>query len=222
MSHALASASRWLVGSSSSSTSLPANRMRASSTRRRSPPDSTWSGRSSRSAARPRPAARLRASAVGRVAAVVAEALLGPGIAGHAALARVLLQLQAELLERDGRLVQARGRDEHVAHGGRHLEQAGQLGILGEVAEGALAYDGTGRRVAPRRRAPAAGWSCRRRCDRPGRPCRRARTVKPAPSTTRRPPTSTLNPRTCNTVDQGASQRPRPQPTSSPPVRSPA
>ena len=55
--------SRWLVGSSSSSTSLPAKRMRASSTRRRSPPDSTVMGRSTRSAPSPRPAAMRRTSA---------------------------------------------------------------------------------------------------------------------------------------------------------------
>src|SRR5437868_2978082 len=56
MSQDLASVSRWFVGSSSRSSSLPANRILASSTRRRSPPDSTLTGRSSRSGARPRPA----------------------------------------------------------------------------------------------------------------------------------------------------------------------
>ena len=62
MSHCLASTSRWLVGSSRSSRSLPAKRMRVSSTRRRSPPDSAVIGRSSRSAPRPRPAAMRRTS----------------------------------------------------------------------------------------------------------------------------------------------------------------
>ena len=95
------------MGSSSSSTSLPANRMRASSTRRRSPPDSTVSGRSSRSAPRPRPCGQGAGLAVGGVATVVLVALLGPGVAGDVGVARVLLQLQAQLLEPLGGLVEA-------------------------------------------------------------------------------------------------------------------
>uniref|UniRef100_A0A6J7Q5F8 Unannotated protein n=1 Tax=freshwater metagenome TaxID=449393 RepID=A0A6J7Q5F8_9ZZZZ len=57
-----ASTSRWFVGSSSSNTSEPANRIRDSSTLRRSPPDRSFTARSRRSAFRPRPAAIERAS----------------------------------------------------------------------------------------------------------------------------------------------------------------
>ncbi len=57
-----ASASRWLVGSSRRSSSLPPKRMRTSSARRRSPPESAPRCRSSRSARRPTPSASLRTS----------------------------------------------------------------------------------------------------------------------------------------------------------------
>ena len=57
-----ASTSRWLVGSSSNNMSLPANKMRASSTRRRSPPERTPSCKSRRSGLSPKPAAMERAS----------------------------------------------------------------------------------------------------------------------------------------------------------------
>ena len=61
-SQRLASASRWLVGSSSSSVVAWLSSTLASSTRRRSPPDRPDSGRSSPLAGMPRPAATRRAS----------------------------------------------------------------------------------------------------------------------------------------------------------------
>ena len=60
--HVFASMSKWFVGSSSSSVSLPLNKIRASSTRRRSPPERTPRARLNRSGLRPRPAAIARPS----------------------------------------------------------------------------------------------------------------------------------------------------------------
>ena len=83
MSHCLASLSRWLVGSSRRSASLPAKRIRVSSTRRRSPPESASIGRSRRSSLRPSPAAMPPDLRVRGVPAGVAELLLGDRRSGR-------------------------------------------------------------------------------------------------------------------------------------------
>ena len=179
------------MGSSSSSTSLPANRMRASSTRRRSPPESdaqrevdavrgqAEAGDDAAASARPR--SRRRCGSAPRP--VEKRSML--------ALGRVLLERQAQLLEPVGGLVEPATR-EHVAEGG-------------------------GRPSSPRRSGGPAGGSRARRCAAPmpaGRvvlaastfsrlvlpaPLRPTRptlspgaTVKLASDSTRRPPTSTL------------------------------
>ena len=80
MSHCLASMSRWFVGSSSRSRSLPAKRIRVSSTRRRSPPESAVIGRSRRSRREAEPGGDAPHLGVGRVPAGVAERVLGVAV----------------------------------------------------------------------------------------------------------------------------------------------
>ena len=99
MSQVLASLSRWLVGSSSSSTSLPAKRMRASSTRRRSPPDSTAEGQVDAVGAEAQAGDQLADLGLRRVAAEGREGVLGLGEAGDGPLGRVLLHGDAQLLQ---------------------------------------------------------------------------------------------------------------------------
>ena len=60
--HVFASMSKWFVGSSNNNVSLPLNKILASSTRRRSPPERTPSARLRRSGLIPSPAAIARAS----------------------------------------------------------------------------------------------------------------------------------------------------------------
>ena len=64
----------------------------------------------------------------------------------------------------------AAGQD--VLHGGAAVEHAFDAGVLRQVAEAARAEHRCRRRPVRRPRAPAAGWSCRRRCGRRDRPCR--------------------------------------------------
>ena len=182
------------MGSSRHSTSLPANRMRDSSTRRRSPPDSTPTGRSMRSRPDAEPGGERSGLAVGGVAAGRAEVLLGPGVAGHVALVGPLLHGDAQLLEALELLVDApSGQD--VRHGacGRRARRR----CAGPVA-------GSRRHRAADRRVPAAGSASPPRTRnrlvlpaplRPTRPTlSRGITVKSTDSTTRRPPTSTDSP----------------------------
>ena len=128
------------MGSSRSRTSLPANRMRASSTRRRSPPESTASGRSTRSPIDPEAGDERAHLRLRRVAAVGSERLLGAGEAGDVRVAGVLLHREAQLLDAHGRLIEAATR-QHVGQCGHAVEQAGDPRVLREVAERALAVD---------------------------------------------------------------------------------
>jgi hypothetical protein len=84
--------------------------------------------------------------ALGRVAAVHAELLLGLAEAGHGPLARVLLHLEAELLDAHERLVEPPA-GEDVLEGGGRLVDAVEAGVLGQVAEAAGAVDEAGRGV---------------------------------------------------------------------------
>ncbi len=128
--------SRWLVGSSSSSTSLPANRMRASSTRRRWPPLSAPSGSSSRPSARPRPSGQAMGLALGRVPAVESKALLSPAVPLHRLVGGLLLDGQAELLQAGGGLIQISARQD-VAEGAGPLVHLVHPGVLRQVPEAA-------------------------------------------------------------------------------------
>ena len=164
--------------------------MRASSTRRRSPPDSTPIGCSMRFGPMPEPGRQGAGLAVGGVAAVRAELLLGAGVAGHVALVGALLHGDAELLDALQLGVDAAA-GEDVGDGGAAVEHAGDARVLRQVAEA---------RPCGRPR-PADGSvsppSTRNRLVLPAplRPTRptlsRGMTVKSADSTTSRPPTST-------------------------------
>ena len=127
------------MGSSSSSTSLPANRMRASSTRRRSPPDSTVEREVEPVGGEPEAGGDAAHLGLGRVAAVVAERLLGPGEAADVALRGVLLDARAAASRaggppRRGPGPTARGRAPVAS-----TPDAARAGVLGQVAEAALA-----------------------------------------------------------------------------------
>ena len=100
-SHSLASMSRWLVGSSSSSTSLPANRIRDSSTRRRSPPDSTPMRQIEAVGLQTEAGGDAARLALGRVAARRGELVLRAAVAGDVAVAGVFLHREAQLLDAD-------------------------------------------------------------------------------------------------------------------------
>ena len=82
-SQVIESASRWLVGSSSSSVSASEKRIRASSTRRRWPPDRVRSGWASTRSGRPRLLQMRAASALGGVPAHRGELVLEPAVAAH-------------------------------------------------------------------------------------------------------------------------------------------
>ena len=142
-SQSLASLSRWLVGSSSSSRSLPAKRMRAISTR----PLLAAGERADRQVEpvvlQPEAGGDAAHLALGRVAAVEAELLLGPGEAAHRPLGRVLLHLDAQLLDADHGLVEPAARQD-VAHGRGGVVDAVEPRVLGQVAEAAGAVDDPG------------------------------------------------------------------------------
>jgi hypothetical protein len=82
-SQVIESASRWLVGSSSSSVGAPENRIRASSTRRRWPPDSVPSGWFEHPVGQPEVGADPGRLGLGRVAAERGEPVLEPAVPAH-------------------------------------------------------------------------------------------------------------------------------------------
>ena len=145
ISHSLASMSRWFVGSSRHSTSLPANRIAgqldASTLAARQHPDRKVDAvLTDAQPGRHRP--RL---ALGRVPAPHAEHLLGPRVAVDVALVGSLLHRQSQLLDPFELFVDAAAR-QHVGHGGAAVEDARDAGILGQVAEPALARHAPGGR----------------------------------------------------------------------------
>ena len=142
-SHSLASLSRWLVGSSSSSRSLPAKRMRAISTRRFWPPGEGADRQVEPILLQPEPGRDAAHLALGRVAAVEPELLLGAGEAAHRPLGGVLLHLDAQLLDAHHGLVEAAARQD-VAHAGGGVVDAVEARVLGQVAEAAGAVDDAG------------------------------------------------------------------------------
>ena len=142
-SHSLASLSRWLVGSSSRSTSLPANRMRAISTRRFWPPESDADRQVEAVGLEPEPGGDAAHLALGRVAAVEPELLLGAGEAAHRSLGGVLLHLEAQLLDAHHGLVEPPARQD-VAHRGGGVVDAVEPRVLGQVAEAAGAVHDAG------------------------------------------------------------------------------
>ena len=175
-SHVLASMSRWLVGSSRHSTSEPANRMRASSTRRRSPPDSVPIGmvepvvagsRDRRPSLAPRSRPRTRRS--------IPNALLGAGVARDVAFVGVSSIAMRSFSMRTISLVDTTPR-QHVRDTGCWRRAPGR-------AWGPAAGSRTPplRTTVPRRRLGGAAehleqdWSCRHRCGRRSRPCPVAR-----------------------------------------------
>ena len=84
--------------------------------------------------------------AVGGVAAVGAEQLLGAGVAGDVALVGALLHGDAQLLDALDLGVDAAPRQD-VGDGGAPVEHAGDARVLRQVAEGALADDPPGGRL---------------------------------------------------------------------------
>ena len=88
-SHTIESASRWLVGSSRSSVSAPENRIRASSTRRRWPPERVRSGWSISRSSMPSEDGDLRRLGLGRVAAGRVQGGVGLLVAPHRPVADV-------------------------------------------------------------------------------------------------------------------------------------
>ena len=172
MSHCLASMSRWFVGSSSSSRSLPANRMRvqldapALAARERGDRQVEPVGAEAEAG---RDAPHL---GVGRVAAGVAERVFGVAVRAHVARRRVVGHALVQLVEpAAGRVEPARR--EHVRERGAVEPGAARRRVLRQVADRAGAARRHPRRRAPRPRAPSAARSCRRRCGRRDRPCRR-------------------------------------------------
>ena len=147
-SHTIESASRWLVGSSSSSVSAPENRIRASSTRRRWPPE-----RAQRLVEDP----VLDAEAGGDLGGLGVRGVAAPGVqlgvgalvAAHAALVDrgvVGAHVPLGLPEPPYHLVQAARGEDPVA--GEHVGVAGAR-VLRQVADAAGGDDlaGRGQRV---------------------------------------------------------------------------
>ena len=84
--------------------------------------------------------------AVGGVAAVRAEQLLGPRVAGHVALVGQLLHRDAQLLDALQLGVDA-APGEDVRHRGAAVQHAGDARVLRQVAERAPAHDAPGGRL---------------------------------------------------------------------------
>ena len=82
-SQVIESASRWLVGSSSSSVSASEKRMRASSTRRRCPPERVRSGWAEHAVGQAQVGADAGGVALGGVPAHGGELVLEPAVAAH-------------------------------------------------------------------------------------------------------------------------------------------
>ena len=119
--------------------------MRASSTRRRSPPLSTPIGSSNRSPGKPETGGHRPSLALGAVAAGGRELVVGPAVPSDVALAGVFFHRDAQLLESNQLLVDASTR-QHVRDGGSPIEHSGDTRILRQVAEPALAQDLAARR----------------------------------------------------------------------------
>ena len=126
---------------------MPANRMRTSSTRRRSPPDSTPRGRSSRSSARPspRPAGGSRPRPGSRRrrpnCSSAREKRLRLRSEGSSSIA------SRSFSSADGGLVEAPAR-EHVGERRQVVGHAVEAGVLRQVAEAAgVVHDPVGRRA---------------------------------------------------------------------------
>ena len=135
-SQVIESASRWLVGSSSSSVPPPAspaspNRMRASSMRRRWPPERVPSGWPSTRSGRPRLAQIRAASASARVAAERGEVVLEVPVPAQRPVVGVVGQLGLDGLHLGQHAVQAAGGEHPVAGGDGQVAGAR---VLGQVA----------------------------------------------------------------------------------------
>ena len=171
-SQAIESASRWLVGSSSSSVSASEKRMRASSTRRRWPPDRVRSGWASTPVGQAEVGADAGGVALGGVPAHGGELVLEPAVAAHRLVPLVVV---GGLGHGDLRLDQLVAQDVEPA-AGEHAVAGGDVEVaaarvLREVADLAGDLDLAGVRARAHRRAWSAWWSCRRRCG-PTRPIR--------------------------------------------------
>ena len=175
-SQPIESASRWLVGSSSSSVlgspAESANRIRASSMRRRWPPDRVPSGWPSTRSGSPR-CEQIRAAS--------ASAAYPPSAAKRSSSwpyrrtsASFSCSSASRMADR-GQLAQ----DAVQAAGGQHpvCQRSGPGRRCADPAAGSRLPRCAGRSrraAASRRPAPSAWWSCRHRSGRPGRSGRRA------------------------------------------------
>ena len=151
-----------------------ANRIRASSTRRRWPPERVSSSGSSTRSGRPRLRADPRGFALGGVPAERGEPLLDAAVLADG--------LVLVAVDEFGHLVCAFSMSRSSwsrprAESTRSFAVTVQVAlarVLRQVADSARSGDRSRRTARPRPRAPAAWWSCRRRCGRRGRYGRRA------------------------------------------------
>ena len=144
-SQPIESASRWFVGSSSSRVCAPENRIRASSTRRRWPPDRVPSSCAEHPVGQPEARADRRRLALGGVPAAGGELGLEPAVPGHRGVAALVVRAGHRALglpHLPDDLVQPAGREHPVA--GELLEVAGAR-VLREVADVPGAGDRAGR-----------------------------------------------------------------------------
>ena len=120
--------------------------MRAISTRRRSPPESTPIGEVLPRGVEAETGGDRPRLALGGVAAVRPEQLLGPAVAGDGALVGVLLHGDAQLLDALDLGVDA-APGQHVGDGGAGVGGGVDPRVLGQVAETALADHPSGGRL---------------------------------------------------------------------------
>ena len=171
-------------------------------------------GRSTRSRPQAEPGQQAAGLGLGRVAAGVLESVVGPAPAGDQPLvAGLVLHRGAQLLQPGGQLVEAPAA-EHVADrgdvGGRR-RRGGGPGGGSRTPRARWMTPALGSAMPPSTRSSEVLPAPLR----PTRPTRSpARTVKPAPSTTRMPPTSTVSPRTDNMAGHGGRAAPAIHPNS--------
>ena len=182
------SASRWLVGSSSSSVCDPPNRIRASSIAAALAAGQGPQLLPEHLRRQAQAGGERRRLGLGGVAAEHRQPLLEMAVPAHRGVApgRVGVgHAQLGLAQVGQQRVQAAGR-QHPVHG-QAVEVADHR-VLRQVPDRAAAADAARRRGRLARPAPGPAWSCPRRCGRPGRSCRRPRPgTWPPPAAAARP-----------------------------------
>ena len=176
--------------------------MRASSTRRRWPPERVPSGWPSTRSGRPEVGGDRAASASAAYPPRGVE-LAPRGARSGASPSRGSRRRRwpsgssASRMSREQR-VQAAGGQDPVA---RQRRQVAGARVLRQVADLARGGRPARRRAGPRRRAPWSAWSCRRRCGRPGRSGHPAAIRKVAAASRMRAPARSSSPVAVITAD---------------------